>query len=211
MIKIDKGKEPESWMRHRLTPGAVYEPSNDLRHALLDDQGYICAYCMRRIPVTDKGCDETTRIEHKVPQDTLTDKEAMDYANMLICCPGAISSTAKNECHCDRHKGNTPVLVSPFNQNHIDTISYKSDGTIVSSDPNIDKDLNETLNLNIQLLKANRKYVKQKLVEAFGRHPMGKSDFIKILDAFSSRDTERRKKEYCGVVIWYINKKLRQF
>lgn len=40
MIKIEKGKEPKSWTTHRLTPGAVYEATDDLRDALLADQGY---------------------------------------------------------------------------------------------------------------------------------------------------------------------------
>lgn len=211
MIKIEKGKEPQSWTTHRLTPGAVYEATDDLRDALLADQGYICAYCMRRIPVSDKGCDETTRIEHVKPQNLLSREEAMDYGNMVICCPGAISSTAAKDCHCDRHKGNIPVKISPFSQEDIDTISYKNDGSISSSDSDFDKDLNETLNLNNPLLKANRKTVRAQLAESFSRRQMRKSDFEKLLTAFSSKDSEGRRKEYCGVAISYIKKKLRQF
>lgn len=211
MIKIEKGKEPKSWTTHRLTPGAVYEATDDLRDTLLADQGCIYAYCMRRIPVSDKGCDETTRIEHVKPQNHLSREEAMDYGNMVICCPGAISSTAAKDSHCDRHKGNIPVKISPFSQEDIDTISYKNDGSISSSDSDLDKDLNETLNLNNPLLKANRKTVRAQLAESFSRRQMRKSDFEKLLTAFSSKDSEGRRKEYCGVAISYIKKKLRQF
>lgn len=211
MIKIDKGKEPNSWTRHRLTPGARYEATDELRNSLLSDQGYICAYCMRRIPVSDKGCDETSRIEHVRPQSLLTEEQAMDYNNMVICCPGAISSTADKSCHCDRHKKETEISISPFNQNQIDTITYKGDGTITSSDKNIEKDLNNTLNLNIPLLKANRKAVRDSLIMSFGKQQLKKGDFEKILKIYSSKDKEGRRKEYCGVVISYINKKLRQF
>lgn len=211
MIKIEKEKEPKSWTTHRLTPGAVYEATDDLRDTLLADQGCICAYCMRRIPVSDKGCDETTRIEHVKPQNLLSREEAMDYGNMVICCPGAISSTAAKDSHCDRHKGKIPVKISPFSQEDIDTISYKNDGSISSSDSDLDKDLNETLNLNNPLLKANRKTVRAQLAESFSRRQMKKSDFEKLLTAFSSKDSEGRRKEYCGVAISYIKKKLRQF
>lgn len=97
MIKIEKTHDPASWTARRLTPGAKYEATDDLRNALLKDQGYICAYCMRRIPVKDSGTDETTRIEHLIPQSALSQAEAMDYANMVICCPGAIQSVQKKK------------------------------------------------------------------------------------------------------------------
>ena len=43
MIKIEKKTEPHSWTKHRLTEGAKYEATSDLRNALLSDQGYLCA------------------------------------------------------------------------------------------------------------------------------------------------------------------------
>lgn len=80
MIWIDKTSEPASWLRHRLTPCAKYERTEDLSKRLLQDQGYICAYCMRRIEVTDRGTSETSRIEHITPQSQLTDEERMDLS-----------------------------------------------------------------------------------------------------------------------------------
>lgn len=54
MILIRKQHEPESLRRFRLTPGADFDgmpaaEKNELRLALIKEQGYICAYCMRRI------------------------------------------------------------------------------------------------------------------------------------------------------------------
>lgn len=161
MIKIEKGREPKSWTTHRLTPGSVYQATDDLRDSLLSDQGFICAYCMRIIPVSDKGCDETTRIEHVVPQNLLSREETMDYGNMVICCPGAISSVSSKDCHCDRHKSNTPLSFSLFKQEDIDTISYKSDGTVVSSDSSYDKEINEVLNLKQQSSKGKPQICKE--------------------------------------------------
>ncbi|MCF2598074.1 hypothetical protein I6E10_04830 [Phocaeicola barnesiae] len=65
MRKIQKQPEPREWTEYRLTPGAHYEASSELRQALLEEQGYLCAYCMRRIPVHDVNSNETTRIESK--------------------------------------------------------------------------------------------------------------------------------------------------
>lgn len=211
MIRIEKTKEPKSWTMHRLTEGSQYEASSDLRDSLLVEQGDICAYCMRRIPVADSGTSETTRIEHVRPQSQLSREEAMDYRNMVICCPGAMASTSKKDCHCDRHKGEIPISFTPFDPNFINTISYRSDGTIESTNKEYDRELNEVLNLNVGILKANRKAVRKQLIDTLGSRTWKKSDIEKILKIYSSKDAEGKKKEYCGVVIQYLSKKLRQF
>jgi len=166
---------------------------------------------MRRIPVADKGTNETSHIEHIIPQSSLTREEAMDYGNMVICCPGAITSTSEKLCHCDRHKGESPISFSPLDENFISTLSYSGDGTIKSSDSTYDRELNDVLNLNIGILKANRNAVRKELLGSFGKRKIRKSDLEKILHVYSSKDAEGKRKEYCGVVINYITKKLRQF
>lgn len=209
MIRIEKGKEPKEWTKHRLTPGAKYEANDELRDALLKDQGYICAYCMRRIPTSDSGTSETSRIEHIVPQSTLTVKEAMDYSNMVICCPGAISGVAEKLAHCDRRKGEKPVSFSPFDSNFIKTISYKQDGTIISSNPAYDNDFNEVLNLNLPLLKLNRKRVKEEVIKQLGTKGVWKAvEIEKMIKAFSEKNAEGKLQPFCGVAIWFLNKSL---
>lgn len=54
MIKIAKNKEPKEWTEYRNTPGVDYQSIPELVESLLKEQGYICAYCMRRIPHRDK-------------------------------------------------------------------------------------------------------------------------------------------------------------
>jgi len=211
MIWIDKGKEPGSWARHKLTPGAKYERTEDLGKSLLKDQGYLCAYCMRRIPVSDCGALETSHIEHIVPQSRLTDKEAMDYGNMLICCPGAISGTIRKSTHCDRHKSETVIHFSPLDKNFISTIKYRSDGTIESSDATCNKELNEILNLNIPLLKANRKQIKDSIIRQLmtkRNREWKKSDIQKLIDFYSTKNARGEYPEYCGVARWYLSRKL---
>lgn len=209
MILIEKSKEPKSWLSHRLTQGAVYGATDDLRNALLKDQGYICAYCMRRIPVEDNGASETSRIEHVTPQSSLTQKEAMDFGNMVICCPGAISSTANNMTHCDRHKAQSPISFSPFDQNFIDSISYATDGSIKSSVKQYDAEINQVLNLNIPLLKLNRRNVRYSIVAQLSKRSWTKPELEKILKAYTSKDEKGMRMEYCGVVISYLTKKLK--
>ena len=89
MRKVDKRPEPKEWVEYRQTPGAKYEAISELRSSLLEEQGYVCAYCMRRIPVKDRNSNETSRIEHVLSREKHPDRE-LDYHNMVICCPGAI-------------------------------------------------------------------------------------------------------------------------
>lgn len=209
MIRIIKTREPRSWTEHRLTDGAQYEASSDLRDALLADQGYLCAYCMRRIPTQDKGTTETTRIEHIIPQSKISIEEAMDYRNMVICCPGAMESTSEKECHCDRHKGENPISFTPLDPNFINTLSYKTDGSITSTNTIYDQEINNVLNLNLEILKANRKAVRNQLITLLGKNDWKKGDIEKVLRIYSEKDKDGKKKEYSGVVISYLTKKIR--
>lgn len=76
MIEIKKGKEPDKLLRYRQQAGASYEQmdkevKDDLLNKLLEEQGHICAYCMRRIPESRKlpiGVPSAT-IEHWFPRN----------------------------------------------------------------------------------------------------------------------------------------------
>lgn len=210
MIKIEKSSESKSWTSHRLTKGAVYEANDDLRNTLLKDQGYICAYCMRRIPAKDNNTSETSHIEHLKPQTALSREGKMDFRNMVICCPGAMASTEPQMTHCDRHKAETSISFSPLDQNFINTLSYKTDGSIVSSNEVFENEINSILNLNIPMLKQNRKEARNTAIKMLGKNNWGKAELEKILQRYSSKDADGKLTEYCGVVISYITKKLWQ-
>lgn len=51
MILIRKGDEPRSLTLYRKSAYAYYDGcnKNDIRDSLLKEQGYLCAYCMRRM------------------------------------------------------------------------------------------------------------------------------------------------------------------
>lgn len=118
-----------------------------IKESLLQEQGYLCAYCMQRINIKD------ATIEHYVAQNTVNGEKdislSISYGNMLAVC-GCNIKTAKrkSELICDKHKGNIALKVNPLNAQSIQKICYKADGTIYSNDVDIQKDLNETLNFN---------------------------------------------------------------
>lgn len=60
MRYITKGREPSSLTQYKKQSGAYFDGTNkeDIRQALLEEQGYLCAYCMCRISA------ENMKIEH---------------------------------------------------------------------------------------------------------------------------------------------------
>jgi uncharacterized protein (TIGR02646 family) len=207
MRKIIKGIEPSSWTEKRTAPGAVYERTADLADALLKEQGYICAYCSRRIPIKDANSNEDTRIEHIKCRKNYT-ALTLDYKNMVICCPGAINSGF----HCDKKKGDRDINFDIFSDGFHSTLEYKtSDGSIKSTDNLWDREINEILNLNNRLLCANRVNALEGLVEVMRRSKSWtKAKINDQLTKYNSKDRYGKYKPYGNIVVWYLKKKLRR-
>ena len=74
MITIEKQKQPGSLIAFKKNGGTDYlsldkDTKKDIVDSLLEEQGYLCAYCMRRIPRHEKNgengyLDDHVRIEH---------------------------------------------------------------------------------------------------------------------------------------------------
>ena len=222
MILIKKNPEPRAWLEYRSTPGVDYQSIPELVDSLLEEQGYICAYCMRRIPRKDRlykrdgktfvNTNEDHRIEHMQSRENHDDKK-LDYSNMVICCPGHIG----NEDHCDRLKGSKDISFSPLDSHFIATLSYKVDGEIVSSEDKYNNELNDVLNLNTPILKENRKNaweaVKKELIALKGEKPWNKAILSKYIKKYSYKTEKGGKLKltpYCGVVLFFLQKKLKQ-
>ncbi len=222
MIQINKGKEPAAWTAKCATPGFTkYEPLQELRNALIAEQFGLCAFCMRRIPVKDKwrskeaivkgtGPDklekETSKIAHLLSR-TLQPEFQLKYWNMVAACPGMIDGVP----HCDKSQESNNVTLPLFKQTLQASISYGTrDGEIKCSNPSWEKEIKEILNLNHKMLKKSR----SEAIEAIRRHVnTGKwkpSQLGAILEEWENPDKNGRLKPYCGVVIWYLKKKLRQ-
>jgi uncharacterized protein (TIGR02646 family) len=207
MIRINKGVEPGAWTQKKATPGFTeYEPIPALRNALLAEQGYICAYCMREIPVKDKGIKETSKIEHVQSRDDRPDLQ-LEYGNMVICCPGYINA----EDHCDKLKNGNSVTFSLFNDYFPNTISYSTKtGDISSSNKVLNKEMEDLLNLNNEMLAANRLNALDGVRQILENKKWKKAKLQEKLEEWVNPNNNGRKKAYCGIVIWYLKIKIRQ-
>lgn len=211
MLYIKKGKEPSSLTSYKKGKFAYFDGCNkeDIRKHLLDEQGKLCAYCMRRID------ENHMKIEHWYPEDRLTESQKLDYKNMFGVCGGHIDGQKGKWDTCDTHKGNQILTINPQNIQQIREIKYRTkSGEIYSDNPAINKDLNETLNLNSEghLLKQNRKAVLDSVIVALGHEKQKGNWNYKMLQTmkqkYSRRDTEGKKREYAGIVLWYLDKKI---
>ncbi|WP_158829113.1 hypothetical protein [Mucilaginibacter lacusdianchii] len=207
MIRINKGNEPKEWTKKRETAGAVYEAIPELKDALLAEQGHICAYCMRRVPVAkkDPGNVELARIEH-IKCRTDYPQHSMDYDNMVICCPGYINGSE----HCDKAKHDKAIRFSPFDPRVEESISYSTkDGMIKSAEKAWNEDFDTVLVLNDAMLRLNRKNAIDGARAYLERKKWKEAELKQLLDGWSAKDKEGKYRPYCGAVIWYIKRAIR--
>lgn len=215
MIEIKKGKEPSALIAYRKTQYATYDDMPKAVHdavldSLMQEQGYLCAYCMCRIP--QKGKTPSATVEHWDPQSrTCTDK-ALDYRNMFAVCNGNRGCGSKEYMTCDAKRGNTPLTVHPLNPLTLSSIQYKSDGRIFSLDPDINTDLDDTLNLNcsqIGLVESRRRALQVLQSELKKKHPTGDitSSCLKLLQKYQSQPA---KTPYLGILIWWLQRHIRK-
>jgi uncharacterized protein (TIGR02646 family) len=204
MIQINKRSEPVEWTAKKATPGfREYEPIPELRDALLIEQGYICAYCMRRLPAQDVKVDASSKIEHIKSQEDRSDLQ-LNYTNMAICCPGNLN----DEAHCDKLKGGNSVSFNLHTQALQQSIEYGSkDGFIRSTNTTWNNEINELLNLNHSMLMANRKEALLGVIEYLNAANWTTQAVNNKLNQWRQLNTEGKYYEFCGIIIWFLNKK----
>lgn len=194
--------------------------ADELREVLREEQGYICCYCMSSIA---RG---KTKIEHYKPRDGNEELE-IDYKNLYLACDGEKincnenqdeNSLIYNDCkckykkdksskkivkHCDTCKGNRDLEYIDLTNIQRD-IKYESDGTIYSDNENINRELNLILNLNIEILKENRKNAKIDLWNS-----LRKDGTWNIQNLISKYENQSKKAPYVGMLLYFLRRKLR--
>jgi uncharacterized protein (TIGR02646 family) len=220
MKQIVKIGEPIALLEHRAQQHSnfdniPFETKEILRQNLLSEQGFICCYCMKRIP---ENSMPYMKVEHFRCQDHHGNLQ-LTYSNLLAACTGNEGQT-KIKQTCDTKKANIDLFISPLvNAPNCETLfKYNSEGEITSinDDPEIERQLNEVLNLNMQTLKEGRRQVYlevQKRVEDESKQLKNKQLKIKYFE--QERDkwifrTQNKYKQYCMVAIYYLTKKIRQ-
>jgi len=223
MILIKKRQEPRVLREYRKTIGASYQnmhgaPSGRkdedgknedvysivLNH-LIDEQGGLCAYCMKRIP--DYRKKPAASIEHIDPQSKTSTEKALDYSNMLAVCNGNRNAKTDDEITCDARRGNRHLDINPLDGSTLIGIQYRNSGKIYSDDSEIDRQLNEVLNLNCEamsLIKCRKSALNKMLSIIERRHKGDREFYQRLLAEYEASRTE--KPPFVGILIWWLKK-----
>ena len=184
MVYIKKQREPKELAQYRKMNGSSYaglfgKDKLAVYEALIKEQYGLCAYCMCRIFYKDE-MHRNIQIEHFTPQSDsdLGTAKSLDYKNMLGVCDGGTAHNKRNEISgkdnlsCDVYKGDKILSLNPSKKDDFEKmkIYYSSNGRIHSRNPQFDEELNFVLNLNTPRLIAERKNVKQKVIQFISQH-----------------------------------------
>lgn len=97
-----------------------------LRGHLLEEQGYLCCYCMQRIEDYDSHIEHFVprSIKKRRPHSIFADCVDLDYTNMFMSC--------ESNDHCGRFKDNdeTWMLLSPTEEAIEEQFEYSLNGEI---------------------------------------------------------------------------------
>ncbi|MCX6584289.1 MAG: TIGR02646 family protein [Candidatus Aminicenantes bacterium] len=212
MKYIKKRREPKSLKHYRSIPGAYFDGIKDkseLLQALLEEQHFICCYCMQGI-TAEPG---KAHIEHWKPQSLYPGLQ-LNYRNLLAVCDGN-EGNPKHLPHCDRSKGDKEISIDPTNPNCETLIKFRSSGEVDSDNKKVEQELNSVLNLNQQTLSENRKIaldiaIRNLLaVKPEGKWP--KNLLEKEILKWECRGKDGKYKPFCGAVICYLKERLSRY
>ena len=162
MKYIQKGPEPVQLTEWKALENDDWQPDydsmgsqlkNGVKTSLMQEQGYLCCYCERRLVLED------SHIEHFIPQSN-EDIDPLDYSNMLCSCQNRVKKGEPR--HCGNLKDDwfdANLLVSPLDPDCENRFSFLADGTIQPRETgdNAAKTTIENLGLDIPKLEALRR------------------------------------------------------
>lgn len=211
LLKLDKAKGCYADTKNDNSKTPKVTTRTDILKDLLDEQGNLCAYCMRSILF------ENATIEHFIGQSYVDKKgkyigkvEDTNYDNMLAVCHG---NFCKDETHCDssrsKYQEKRPLLnISPLNKQQMNNIKFSQSGVVyyenIDDETEISFDLNKVLNLNCKNIKNERKKLIKIIKTLLAKHKFDKKFAKKELAYWEQCNGSY--KVYCQVVICELRK-----
>jgi uncharacterized protein (TIGR02646 family) len=219
MKYIRKGIEPEAFSQWKQQENEDWQPTwDDLRgtpkieahEALLQEQGYICCYCGRRIQRT------SSHIEHFKPRSQFPLLK-LDYGNFLASCPGypetddrkAFTSQQSPQEHCGQQRGDwydPNLTVSPLIENCADFFRFTGAGEIrptqVSTMSQAAEATIQNLRLDHPSLDASRKAAIDGILESI--EDLSDLEIAALVEAYDQPDTEGQYVKFCATVLYIL-------
>jgi uncharacterized protein (TIGR02646 family) len=205
---IKKSEEPQSFTAWKKLANDDWQPiwdnfskpqKIDVHDSLLQEQGFICCYCGRRIT------RENSHIEHLKPRKTYQNL-ALEYTNLLASCQR--ERERKEPLHCGSKKDewyDEHLMVSPLDINCSEFFRYTEDGQILATEIlGKESAANTTINklgLNIDKLQTMRSQAIEAIFEGF--EELTDDEKQKLLQGFSQPDAQGYYEEF-GTAITYL-------
>ena len=233
MKNIKKQTEPCSLVKYRATvkndlnsnsARTIFDnykgKNKELKRSLLKEQGFICCYCMQRIHHNNH-----TKIEHFHPVSQYPE-QTLDYKNLFVACNGvthfndASSDKHRKIRHCDTSKGDCEgkqkigekhctLKINPIDGEKYIT-HYIPSGEIKYRN-SVENDIENILNLNNDILQRNRKFALAAVINKMSKKvSWRKTEINAIIKKYKAKDKEGKYKQYCQVIIYFLEKKLAQ-
>ncbi|WP_175438305.1 retron system putative HNH endonuclease [Fusibacter sp. 3D3] len=206
-----KNTEPVELIEYKKTPGVCFgnmhkEVKDAVKIALIEEQGYLCCYCGKRIEITDH-----LKIEHILPQGKF-DYAQLLYSNMLLSCDGGEKAREGGNrqfpVHCDSKKKENILAFSPTNSCCDNCFIYSEDGSIDAfPGKNLGvKEIIDTLGLDNPVLRSLRKAA----IDAYNCLELTSEEWESELQQLNTKNSDGKYSSFCNVVEYYVkNYKMR--
>lgn len=217
MIKIVKNNQPNTLVAHKKSGGNYdnisTETKKELRESLISEQGYVCCYCLKRIP-ENKADLHHTKIEHFKCQHNYSQLD-LEYYNLHLACKGNQGQSEKFQT-CDTAKANKDILSFSLIDNSLNgNIHYAKDGTVFSEQKKIETEINEILQLNNdQDVKKARERIRRGISESIKilqrKGKLTKNVLERELQNWKDRN-DNKHRPFFPVAVQYLENKIQKF
>jgi len=191
MKRIIKKQEPKQFTQWKAMANTDWQPTykdmrgevkHTVKNALMQEQGYICCYCERRLDEDD------SHIEHFMPQSDIS-VDPLDFSNMLCSCQKELLHGEPR--HCGNLKGNwfdKMLLISPLEATCETKFRYTADGYIapVAVTDRAAQQTIEKLGLDIPKLRALRRSA----IELFLDESLSTEDLRQFVIDYLQQDSQ---------------------
>lgn len=173
-----------------------------LKEHLLQEQGYLCCYCMAGIEVTE----DSSHLEHFIPRfdgrkhpHSLQFQDVeLGYQNLFLSCNGEWC----DESHCGKYKDSTTalMLVSPASEEVQNAFIYTATGDIEGTTTKAMTSV-RVLNLQSAALKRHRKTAIWNS-GIFDENYLEEKDVL--IELYSSKDSAGRFTPFCEAILYVM-------
>ncbi|NES01326.1 MAG: TIGR02646 family protein, partial [Symploca sp. SIO1B1] len=220
----EKGQEPESFTKWKAQANEDWQPrfedlrsqeKRDVYAALLQEQGYLCCYCMIRITNSNNSAQagnedsDPCHIEHLKPQEKFPQLD-LDYNNLLASCKAEQSKTnPPPPSRCGYKKDNwydEKLLVSPLQPDCESFFRYSITGEIMPvADPEKHTAAQATierLGLNLDRLRDKRKRVMDDILDIIDT--LTDEEIDQLIQGLKKRNAQGQYEPFSTAVVFVL-------